>query len=154
MSVAPDVTRAHVEEELDEVREWAERHGWAMSWRPDQFLLDVTMRSIIDGEQFELEVSMQDYRALPPIFEFIRSTTGERGTLRCYPKGGRGYFHPKPLLCTPWNRKAYRELGGPHSDWGLSQWQSYRRNHVRLGDMLSLIQELLNEESTYQGRMA
>lgn len=154
MAVAPDVTRAHVEEELEEVREWTERHGWVIRWRHDQLLLDVTMRSVIDDEQYELEVSLRDYRALPPIFEFIRPTTGERGTHCCYPRGGRGYFHGKPVLCAPWNRKAYRELGGPHADWAMSQWQSYRPNHVRLGDMLSLIQELLNEESSYQGRMA
>lgn len=153
MPVAPEVTRAHVEDELEEVREWAERHGWAIHWHPDQLVLEVSMRSAIDHEEYEMELLLHDYRALPPIFEFRHIASGERGTSRCYPKGGRGYFHPNGFLCAPWSRRAYRELGGPHGDWTMSSWHQQRPNHARLGDMLSLIQELLNDREAYQGRM-
>jgi hypothetical protein len=101
-----------------------------------------------------LEVSLDDYRAKPPAFELKHTATGERGTYRCYPKGGLGYFHPQPVLCAPWNRKAYSALGGPHRDWAMAQWATYRQNHSHLGDILALIQELLDDRSSYQGRMA
>jgi hypothetical protein len=152
--VAPDVTRALVDEELGQTRAWAERHAWSLNWRADQLALEVSMRSAIDGELYEIEVAFDDYRALPPAFELRRSETGERGTRRCYPKGGFGYFHSKPVLCAPWNRRAYSALGGPHGDWIMAQWWTYRPNHSRIGDILALIQELLNDKSSYQGRMA
>ena len=154
MVVAPDVARAHVEVELTEVQEWAARRGWALAWHPDRLLLEVSMRSAVDADVYELEVSLDDYRAKPPAFELKRTATGERGTHRCYPKGGLGYFHPQPVLCAPWNRKAYSALGGPHSDWAMAQWATYRPNHSHLGDILALIQELLDDRSSYQGRMA
>jgi len=112
------------------------------------------MRSAIDGEAYEFEISLDDYRALPPAFELRHLATGERGTRRCYPKGGLGYFHNQPVLCAPWNRKAYAALGGPHSDWAMAQWSTYRPNHTRLGDILALIQNLLDDRSSYEGRMA
>jgi hypothetical protein len=154
VAVAPDVTRAHVEDELNEARGWAERHRWSINWRSEQLILEVTMRSVIDEEIYELEATLRDYRALPAAFELRHLVTGERGTHRCYPKGGLGYFHNQPVLCAPWNRKAYAALGGPHSDWAMAQWWTYRPNHARLGDILALIQELLNDRSSYQGRMA
>jgi len=154
VAVAPDVTRAHVESELSEVREWADRHRWSIEWRPEELLLEVSMSSEIDKEAYVLEASLQDYRALPPVFELRHPATGERGTHRCYPKGGLGYFHSKPVLCAPWNRKAYTALGGPHSDWVMAQWETYRPNHARLGDILALIQQLLDDRASYKGRMA
>ena len=154
MAVAPDVSRAHAEEEIEAAREWAGLHGWSLDWKPDQLLLSVSMRSAVDGEAFELEVALDGYRAVPPMFEFRHAATGERGTYRCYPKGGRGYFHNQPVICAPWNRKAYAAFGGPHGDWAMANWATYRPNHARIGDVLALIQVLINDKSSYQGRMA
>lgn len=152
-AVAPDVSRAHVEDELDAARQWALQHNWEPQWDAEELALGVTMQSAIDAEVYKLEVALDGYRALPPAFEFRHPTTGERGTHACYPKGGFGYFHGQPVLCAPWNRRAYKALGGPHGDWAMANWATYRPNHSRLGDMLVLIQTLLDDRSSYQGRM-
>ncbi len=111
------------------------------------------MKSKVDGEKYIFEFSLDHYRELPPSIELVHPLTGERGTRRCYPGGGRGYFHNNPVICAPWNRKAYASHGGPHSDWAASQWASCRPNHSRLGDILVLLQELIDDRATYTGRM-
>jgi len=35
----------------------------------------------------------------------------------------------------------------------MSNWASYRPNHSRVGDMLVLLQELIDDRATYTGRM-
>jgi hypothetical protein len=152
MSVSPTVSRAHVEEELEEVARWSERCGWLLDWQPEQLVLRVTMRSSIDDEQYVFEFLFEDYREIPPLIELLHPVTGERGTARCYPAGGRGYFHPNRLICAPWNQRAYAVHSGPHSDWEMKNWATYRPHHHRLGSILALLQDLLNDPS-YTGRM-
>jgi hypothetical protein len=152
--VAKEVTRAHVEAEISQLEPWVKLHAWELRWDASALQLTVAMRSKIDGECYVLEMALDDYRALPPYIELIDSATGERGTRRCYPGGGRGYFHTMPVICAPWSRKAYSAHGGPHSDWAMASWATYRPNHAQLGDMLVLLQELLDDRSSYSGRMA
>ena len=153
--VPPEVTRAHVDSELSSelVNPWARTHGWELSWHPGALLLRVTLRSKVDQERYQLEMDLHGYRALPPLIELVHPETSERGSRKCYPGGGRGYFHNQPVLCAPWNRKAYAAHGGPHGDWALTQWATYRPNHARLLDILVLIQSLLDDASSYSGRM-
>ena len=152
MIVVPEVTRAHVEAELAALEAWKRQHGWDITWHADALRLDVKMQSMVDRDVYSLEVDLTDYRARPPVFEFI-GANGQRGTRRCYPGGGRGYFHTNPVICAPWNRKAYSEMGGPHVDWAMASWATLRPNHSTLGDMLALIQDLLNDRTSYAGRM-
>ena len=153
MAVAKAVSIAHVESELAAVELWPARDGWSILWDADSLLLVVLMRSTIDGERYIFEFELDDYRQLPPSIELVHPETGEVGIRRSYPGGGRGYFHNKPVICAPWNRKAYQTHGGPHSDWVMKNWASYRLNHSRLGDMLVLLQELLDDRASYTGRM-
>jgi hypothetical protein len=153
MSVAPDVTRAQVESELAELQPWVTLHGWELEWDREALQFTVRMRSKVDAEAYVLELKLDSYRALPPFIEFLHPSLAERGTRRCYPGGGRGYFHTHPVICAPWNRKAYAAHGGPHSDWAMANWATYRPNHSQLGDMLVLIQDLLDDRSSYSGRM-
>jgi hypothetical protein len=154
MSVLNDVSRAHVEDELKEAEPWGLLHGWNHSWEPEGLLLRTEMLSKVDRQKFVIEFTFANYREFPPYIEFLHPDTNERGTHRCYPKGGRGYFHGNPVICAPWNRKAYAAHGGPHSDWVMSQWAAYRANHSKLGDILALLQELLDDRAGYGGRMA
>ena len=103
------------------------------------------------------ELGLDDYRELPPSIELVHPDYGDVGTGRSYPGGGRGYFinsNGKPLTCAPWNRKAYQAHGGPHAEWAMTNWAAYRPSHSRLGDMLVLLQELVDDRQTYTGRMA
>lgn len=153
MVVATDVTRALVEAELSHLDLWAKIHGWELEWDATALRLKVRIRSKVDGEVYVVEMLLDNYRALPPHIEFLHPTLEERGTRRCYPGGGRGYFHNNPVICAPWNRKAYAAHGGPHSDWAMGAWATYRPNHSQLGDMLVLLQELIDDRSSYSGRM-
>lgn len=153
MAVAPAVVRAIVEAELECVRPWVETHGWDPGWEPETLRLRVSMTSQVDHERYDIEFALDDYRELPPFIEFVKPSTGERGTPACYPKGGRGYFHGQPVVCAPWNQKAYAVHGGPHQDWAMRQWTTYRPNHSTLPDILVLLQDLLNDKDTYAGRM-
>lgn len=154
MAVAADVTRAHVEVEISQLESWANLHGWELVWDSTALLLTARMRSKVDGECYVIEMRLDDYRALPPLIEFVHPTLEERGTQRCYPGGGRGYFHNNAVICAPWNRRAYAAHGGPHSDWAMASWATYRPNHNQIGDMLVLLQELIDDRSSYSGRMA
>jgi len=154
MIVAPEVTRALVEAELAELEPWRQARGFALDWDPSRPALRARLRSAVDGEEYVLEFLLDGYRAQPPLIEFALPGSGERGTRRCYPHGGRGYFHDQPVLCAPWNRRAYAAHGGPHGDWNMSQWATLRPNHARLGDMLVLLQELLDDRASYAGRKA
>lgn len=154
MLVATDVTRAHVDAEISQLDPWAKLHGWGVTWDSESLLLTVGMRSKVDEECYVIEMKLDDYRALPPLIELVHPTLNERGTRRCFPGGGRGYFHSNPVVCAPWNRKAYAAHGGPHADWAMASWATYRPNHSQIGDMLVLLQELIDDRSSYSGRMA
>lgn len=154
MSVAPDVSRALVETELQQLEPWIALHAWEVSWDAVALRLVVRLRSMIDGETYVVEMMLDGYRALPPFIEFVHPSSGDRGTKRCYPNGGRGYFHAHPVICAPWNRKAYSAHGGPHADWAMLSWATYRPNHTQIGDILVLLQDLIDDRSSYGGRMA
>jgi hypothetical protein len=154
MIVLPETARAQVETEFAAVEPWGRARGWVTTWRPEALHLEVRMRSGIDAEEYVFGFDLSDYRALPPLIELAHPKTGELGTRRCYPKGGRGYFHEQPVLCAPWSRRAYATHGGPHADWEMTAWASNRPNHSRLGDILVLLQDLLDDRTSYGGRMA
>lgn len=154
MSVAPDVTRALIDVELAELEPWIALHAWEVTWDREALRLAVRLCSKIDGEIYVVEMMLDGYRALPAFIEFVHPKTNERGSHVCYPKGGRGYFHTHPVICAPWNRKAYSAHGGPHADWAMASWATYRPNHARIGDILVLLQDLLDDRASYGGRMA
>jgi hypothetical protein len=152
VSIDPDISRRILEEELAAMVPLAETYCWMVC--PDLANLKVTvrMRSAIDGEVYLLEASCEDYKAMPPVFEFIHPVTGERGSQRCYPKDG-SFFHTNPCICVQWNRKAYQTLGGPHGDWSLVDWMTARPTMQELGGMFVLVQRQINNSGQYQGRM-
>src|SRR5262245_54178300 len=132
MAVAKAVSKACVEQELTAAEPWIALRGWSVLWDADRLLLAVLVRRAIDHERYIFEFELDDYRELPPSIELVDVETGEAGARRSYPGGGRSYFHSKPVICAPWNRKAYQTHGGPHSDWVMANWASYRPNHSRL----------------------
>ena len=110
MIVLPETARAQVETELAVVEPWGRARGWVTTWRPEALHLEVRMRSGIDAEEYVFGFDLSDYRALPPLIELAHPKTAELGTRRCYPKGGRGYFHEQPVLCAPWSPHHYPVL--------------------------------------------
>lgn len=155
MSVDPGITRAILEEELVAMAHLAASCSWQVTPNLDNLTITVRMKSAIDGEEYILEAKCDDYRELPPTFEFIHPQDGTRGTRHCYPsdQGGSSYFHSSPCICIQWNRRAYGSLGGPHTEWTMTSWAEGRPGTLALGDMFFLVHRQINDPTQYRGRM-
>jgi hypothetical protein len=162
MAVSPEISRLHMQEELTLARDIAVTHKWEIKPNYDHLTIRVTMFAH-NGDRFVVEIRCDNYKEMPPLFEFIEPDTEARGTLRAYPKSnGDSFFHPSgPCICAPFNRKAYKAIvaTGPHQDWQLGDWLTSTANNVqwsnysKLGDMLGLIQTRLSRPDLYAGRM-
>ena len=155
MSVCQDVSRAHMELELNAARAFAETQGWKLEVI-DALKLRATITAPASdrfrAETYIFEFSFDDYRELPPLIDAVHPETGERNTRRCFPSAGKGYFHGGTRLCAPWSRNAYATLGGPHSDWAIGDWAANAKYHREIGTILALLGNLLRDPN-YQGRL-
>lgn len=161
MAVPREVTLAHVAEELRQVGPLARERRWGIIWRPETLTLLVTMFAH-DGEPYLIQAGCEDYKDLPPIWDFIDPRSFMVGTKRAFPKGDDSFFHSNAVICAPFNRRAYKVFDdgkGPHSDWQLSAWMTSRANGTdwsnfsRLGDMLGAIDARLRNPAKCRGRM-
>lgn len=122
-TVPPSMVRANLEAERDAARAWAGRHNWSLRWLLDDLVLRAATYHLAAKRLVELRVRCDSYRALPSVWDFVRPGTDETGRPYCPSAGPRSIFHGKGIICAPWNRGAYVELGGPHGDWsGPSSW--------------------------------
>lgn len=160
MSLVPrDVAVETVKHELLGANAWAARRGWTLDFDEPALTLRCTVTHPGDGELLYLTADLADYRALPPSWRFT-SSSGDSSDQRHWPKGapiGPGkssVFHGQPVICAPFNRLAYKDLGGPHANWGgPTNWLNVPSDHVRaltIGEMLAVIDLHL---STSPGRM-
>ena len=166
MAVSREVSAAVMREELELMKDLAQTYGWEVTPNYEQLLVTVVMYSHAkdDGskDKFIVEALCDDYKELPPLFEFIEPDTGVRGVPNAYPKGKDSLFHTSgPCVCAPFNRKAYKKLfdTGPHPEWELGNWMTSTANnynwanHTKLGDMFGLIQMRIIRPDHYVGRM-
>jgi len=101
------------------------------------------------SESFIAEFHCADYPMYPPIVEFVNRDRSERGTQRLYPQG----FHPTPCICMRYNRKAYSERGGPHSDWRLLDWRLPTGNAHGIDSLALMISDLHSKILASKGRL-
>lgn len=153
MSVDKHVSISFVERELDEAKPFAGIHGWRITWDSETLTLQVMMKSSVDQAEYCLKAQFLDYRQMPARWEFVDPKTGQGGAKRFYPKGSSYFHEAKPSLCAEWNRLAHHDMGGPHGDWNPGHWEKARPNHNRVGDILVLIQQEMNNKQKYKGRM-
>lgn len=146
--VPKEATRAAVEEELEGARAWAKRHDVALTWLPDRLEIRALLVQPETGSEFYLKGDVKGYKVVPPAWAFCTPQWEESTSLEHFPARvktpfGSSIFHAKPVICAPFNRLAYKEHGGPHSDWGgPAQWLDAAKNKVRattIGDMLQAI---------------
>jgi len=141
-------TIAVVEHEISAVLAWAKRKTIQLKWDSNAVALSVILVQPETGENFYLYGDLKGYKVIPPAWTF-RNELWEGGSNKSdYPKPaktkwGSSIFHKQPTICVPFNRLAYKEHEGPHSDWGgpskwLSAGGSYIKAHT-LGDMLQAI---------------
>jgi hypothetical protein len=161
MAVSPEISRLYLRDEILLVDDLASTYRWKVAVDYDTLTVRVEMRAF-NGELYVVEVRCDNYKEIPPFFEFIDPDTGENGTRHAYPKGTDSFFHESgPCICAPFNRKAYKAfaLDGPHEEWNPVDWMKSEANNVtwanysKLGDMPGLIQTRLNRGDYYRGRM-
>lgn len=102
-----------------------------------------------NAERFCAEFDCREYPLHPPLVEFVNEARTERGTPRLYPQG----FHPTPCICMRYNRKAYSEKGGPHSDWRLLDWRLPTGTGVAIDTLALIISDLHSKIFQSTGRM-
>lgn len=160
MPVDPEISRNFMRQELAEMKDLAKTYKWGVVPDFKGLCVLVTMHAN-DGDLFIVEIKLDNYKEIPPLFEFIDPDTGERGTPHAYPRTHDSLFHTAPCICAPFNRKAYKAAFeiGPHGDWNLSDWMNSNANgtdwsnYSKLGAMLLLIQTRLSRSDFYLGRM-
>lgn len=102
-----------------------------------------------DGLKFYTEFNCMDYPALPPTIEFVNESRTERGTKHLYPN----VFHPNPCICMRYNRKAHAEMGGPHGEWRLIDWQLATPGGGPIDSLAMIISDLHVKILNASGRM-
>jgi hypothetical protein len=152
------VTLAVLNQEVPAAQRWAARHDWTIETDLDALQLTAITRHPADRSELVLIGEFTGYRAVPPAWRFVDSTTGQT-TSRAFPapgspRGGSSIFHSMPVLCAPWNRLAYTETGGPHGDWGAAaDWLKVRNTtqaHT-IADMLATVNAHLRYSPGRQG---
>jgi hypothetical protein len=101
------------------------------------------------AERFYAEFDCREYPLHPPVVEFVNEARTERGTPRLYPQG----FHPTPCICMRYNRRAYSEKGGPHSDWRLLDWRLPTGAGVAIDTLALIVSDLHSKILQSMGRM-
>lgn len=151
MSTVAELT---VADELIPLREQATWLGWSFKELcPSQFLLGLPAS---DGTCFYLTVECIGYPVMPPAWRWCDENGGSLDALSCTPNG-EGFFHPKAVICAPWNRLAYSNIDprGPHGDWTIGDWKSnpYTKGCTTLCAMALRLYVELNSPRFHKKRM-
>jgi hypothetical protein len=152
VSVPMEVSLAAVRAELVAAGQYAAAAGLHIDTDPvaaGELRFYVTFANR-DSEHFYAEFNCAEYPMFPPNVEFVSRERSERGAARLYPQG----FHPTPCVCMRYNRKAYGERGGPHSDWRLLDWRLPTGNGVGIDSLALTISDLHSKILQSSGRMA
>jgi hypothetical protein len=161
-----EAVKAYIDEELPGAQAWADRAGLDLIYDSDQLRLRVHLEGSGPGgdEKYLLEGRLDDYKTLPPIWNFLHPETAAEIGISAFPAapqpaiGGPSIFIQHALrgavICAHFNRWAYAQEGGPHGDWGeSSNWHNVTGGTIAktLGDMLERINV---EVKASPGRMA
>lgn len=103
-----------------------------------------------DGIKFYAEFDCADYPAYPPTIEFVSENRAERGSKNLYPN----VFHTNPCICMRYNRKAHGEMGGPHGEWRLIDWQLATPGGGPIDSLAMMISDLHVKILNATGRMS
>ena len=159
----PVVTDAAIASELPGALAWAQRHQIALDTR---LLAERIIRVVLiqhdEGEKFYLQGNFDDYRELPPAWDWRDESWSKTGALHRSPNPQSNQFgspmfiqhNSQGIICAPFNRLAYGTHDGPHSNWGdPAQWMTAGAGYVHavmIGDML---QSILRDFRDTKGRM-
>jgi hypothetical protein len=145
----PVVTRTELALEFPVLQKRAKRAGWEVTLDDDKLLLEVRLIHEKTRQLYVLRGYLDEYKAIPPAWEFVDPDTGVEGTAAAYPEppnpapGGSALFiTPTPqerVICLPCNRLAYGGYKGPHTNWTLANWMQETPRYLTLCEMVNRI---------------
>ena len=131
---------------------WAARHGIDVTTlMPSKRILRVVLVQEKSKEKFFLQGQFEQYKALPPVWEWCDTNWSGNGSSCLSPKPentpfGSSIFithNNKAIICAPFNRLAFAKHSGLHKKWGdPTQWITAGLGHVHavtIGDMLQVL---------------
>ena len=166
MSLLPRaVVHASVGEEMAAAQAWARRHDHELDFDETELRLAIELfgAAKADGvrERYLLTGYFDDYRAIPPAWTFVHPDTRAEVGPPAFPQPAPGRIQSSifltsgalgAVICAPFNRLAYSELGGPHGDWGSqTNWLHAAPDYTRaetIADMLARIATGVSETTT------
>ncbi len=99
------------------------------------------------------------YPSVAPAWRFLDPAV--QSPRSAYPTPGQqpgingSVFHGNELVCAPWNRLAYRDLGGVHNDWGaLLAWKTAAHGYTQAHTIADMLQTLSVHLMASPGMMA
>lgn len=150
------------EDEVPAARQWAEFHHLDLTW--DEADLRVTLRlsshpDVGEPEPYLIEGKCQEYRVIPPSWQFLDPRTGldvgDAGTPLAGAFPGGSVLHSSGVICAPWNRLAYADQRAVHSDWTEpSKWQSIAPGHTNASTLPEMLARIRAEVLISPGRRA
>lgn len=157
-----EITRAFIEAELPAVEEFCRRHGLGWTCDLERLRAELTLQGpdAQDGTMADYlaTADLTGYRTLPPWWRMVdprtKSEIGPAGP----PNPTRttftsSIFHGSGVLCAPWNRGAYKQLGGPHDNWGdVTGWEQVRGTTIAL-TLGEMVDRIYRETQESRGRM-
>lgn len=156
MGLPVELVQETFQQELERAKVIAKTAGFTLEADPDALAIRAKFTAH-DGEPYVLVGEFDDYKAQPPLLDFEEFDTGKRGTHRAYPWSDYdSFFHPEPIICAPFSRKAYKKV---HTNWQLAGWMNSTEQGVQwsqyttMPSMLLLIHKRLLHPKQYQRRM-
>ena len=157
------VTDAAIAAELPGAQAWAARNHVALDTQlVRERILRVVLVQGSGNELFYLQGTFEDYRELPPAWDWRDETWSTNKGVYLSPNSpstpfGSSIFlrhDNEGIICAPFNRLAYNASGGPHSDWGNpAQWMTAGTGYVHAVTIGDMLQSILRDFRLTTGRM-
>ena len=153
------VTRAQLETEFTAIMAWVGRAGWRADVEPTGRLVTARTAHPRTGTALTVQADCTGYPSVPPAWRFLDHAG--QSPKSAYPAPGQqpgingSVFHGNGLVCAPWNRLAYQDLGGVHGDWGaLPAWKTAAPGYTQAHTIADMLQTLSVHLAASPGMMA
>lgn len=156
-----------IDEELTATLAWAARKDVPLTWDRERLELRGDWEQPETGERFYLRGGFDGYRVQPPAWLYTDAGYTGVSDASLYPQLAQSPFgspmvikHRQQdvecgVICAPFNRLAYKTLGGPHGDWSMAAWASAgAAGQVRATSVPDMLARIHAEFLYSRGRLA
>ena len=159
------VSNAALKAELPAALAWANRHGIDLI---TQCSAELIIRAIMvqerGGERFFLQGAFDDYKELPPVWDWWdedwSTNKGRNLSPKPVPDGtpfGSSMFlerNNKGVICAPFNRLAYKGYDGLHPEWSdPAHWMTTAPQYVTAHTVADMLHSILRDFQHTSDRM-